>query len=118
FSRDGRSCGQPAAMWRRGQREAWLKIPDSEMESRAQGVPTLKRGNNTELHYPVLPRPPHPHLELSLQPSHRAPPHVHPELPRLDDELHALIVQAELSGRQLELHRARFAGLQGHPPEA
>src|SRR5439155_25441390 len=86
--------------------------PDSGVITR------LRRHHSNRTKRSLSPPRPRPHLELSFQPPHRAPPHVHPELPGLDDELHALIVQPELFGRQRELHGARFSGLQGHPPEA
>src|SRR5438128_2822236 len=84
-----------------------------------EGLKSLINNNRgAQSHHPRLLSPrPRPDLELSFQPSHRASPHVHPELPGLDDELHALIVQPQFFGRQLELPGARFAGLQGHAPE-
>src|SRR5438876_10479143 len=64
----------------------------------------------------TAPYPP-PHLELPLQPVHRASAHEHPELPWLHDELHVPIVEAELLRRQQELDRTRLAGPERDVPQ-
>src|SRR6266550_8198912 len=57
-------------------------------------------------------------LELRLQSAHRAPAHEDPELPRLHNELHVLVVEPQLLWRELEVYRARFTRLEGDPTES
>src|SRR6266550_961829 len=58
------------------------------------------------------------YLELRLQSAHRAPAHEYPELPRLHNELHILVVEPQLLWRELEVYRARFTRLEGDPTES
>src|SRR5437667_388042 len=46
---------------------------------------------------------------ISSTTTNTAAAHEYPELPRLDDPLHVLVVKAQLFRREREVHRARFA---------
>src|SRR6266566_2552782 len=60
----------------------------------------------------------HSDLELRLQSAHRAAAHEDPELPGLDDELHVLVVEAQLLRRELEVYCARFTRFEGDATES